>query len=161
MDNDKSAELVPPAVDMSVTLPGNALVVPRQWRREVDESAFRTSMLMVTPEDRVRVFNTMNDTDRIQNHVGETFEVCDIILCSRLIVDEETGEESPGVLMIMVRPQGPHYTTGSKVLIPQIARIHAMVRPAPWNPPLKIRVDEKQSQSGKRNRYYTATVQGV
>jgi Phage Single-stranded DNA-binding protein len=158
MSEKKKEMMKPTPVDIGAVSPGNALTVPRRWYGEVDDKAFITTLPMATVPERIAVFNLMTNTERLQNHLGETFEVTDIILTSRLVVDEETGEESPGVLMVMVRPQAPHYTTGSKVVIPAVARIHAMIMPAPWHPPIKVRVDEKVNPTNKR-RYYSITIQ--
>lgn len=111
-----------------------------------------SSLVPKTQEEKVAFFNAVNNpTRRLKEMVNTEIELVHIYAETIEFIDQENGEETPGVRMVLIDKNGVSYQAASKGIFSSIAKlIQIFGEPKTWKQPVKIRPKEI-SKGANRN----------
>jgi len=116
------------------------------------------SMKLATMEDRIKAFNAVTTQDqKAQDHLQEEIVVQDWLCHDASKTDPKTGEVKSFVRTVLIGPDGFRTSTTSDMVLQSILSLMHFFGPAPWNPPLKLRVKPEKATSNP-GHYYTLEV---
>lgn len=115
-----------------------------------DEAGIYTSLPTETAEDKMRLFQVSTTSERLGNHIGETISVTDVYMETVDVVNRETGELEKAARIIFITEDGDSYACVSLGVLSCVKRIFAFIGPAPWNPPLKVKITQRNVGDKKR-----------
>lgn len=100
-------------------------------------------------ESKIAIYNAINNKgDSLDDHKGEVLEITDVAAHPVSLVDENTGEVVDALRMVVIDKEGKNYDAVSQGIASSFQKIFAIVGPAPFNPPLKIKVVEQKTRKG-------------
>lgn len=99
------------------------------------------SMVADTPEEKVTLFNAMNNPDdRIADHINETIAVkdlfCEVVQC----VNQETGEVSVCPRIVLIDDKGKSYASVSLGIYSAMKKLMSIYGQPTWDKPIKVKV---------------------
>lgn len=110
------------------------------------------SMSAETEEEKLKLFKAINDTDkRLSDMVNTTIMLKDIYAEQVNFVDEETGEITPGVRIVLVDDKGVSYGCASQGVFNAISKLISIFGEPTWETPLPVKV--KEIKRGKKSLY--------
>lgn len=131
---NESTEIVPVITDDSgtLTLFGGS------------QKATFSSFVPESLDDKKKFFNAINNTDgKLSDLINMEIVIKDVYAEECEYVNEETGELTPGVRIILFTPDGKGYSTSSKGVFNCLSKIFAIFgHPSTWTEPLKARVKQ-------------------
>lgn len=107
-----------------------------------------------TAEEKMRVFNAMNDAVSIWDELNERPELeircVNVIAHNNEIANMETGEIEGKVRIVFAAEDGTAYATSSEAVFSTVKQIFAMFgTPDKWECPLTIKPYRRKSASGR------------
>lgn len=119
---------------------------------EMQEASKQTycSMLINNEEDKKKLFNLLGNSDtRVSDNLDKTISLKDVVLQKFPKVDEETGELTYSVRVILVDKDGKTYASGSRGLYRSVLQLIQLVgEPNTWTNPIDIKVVETNIKNG-------------
>lgn len=110
------------------------------------------SMSAETNEEKLKLFKAINDTDkRLSDVVNTVIMLKDIYAEQVNFVDEETGEITPGVRIVLVDDKGTSYGCASQGVFNAISKLISIFGEPTWEPALPVKV--KEIKKGKKSLY--------
>lgn len=102
--------------------------------------------------EKIQFFNAVNNPQkRLKEMVNTEIELVHIYAETIEFIDQETGEASPGVRMVLIDVNGVSYQAASKGVFSSISKlIQIFGDPSTWKKPVKIRPKEI-SKGANRN----------
>lgn len=99
------------------------------------------SMVADTPEEKVTLFNAMNNPDeRIADHINETIAVkdlfCEVVQCA----NQETGEVSVCPRIVLIDDKGKSYASVSLGIYSAMKKLMSIYGQPTWDKPIKVKV---------------------
>lgn len=111
-----------------------------------------------TRESAVKIYNAINNKgESLDDHKGEVIEVVNVAAHPVSLTDENTGEVVEALRMVIIDKNGKNYDAVSQGIASSFQKIFSIVGPAPYTPPLKIKVVEQKTRKG----YKTNTIELV
>lgn len=121
-------------------------------RRYLDDARldYHTSLPCTTAEEKRVVANVLNvGGDMLGQQVNLTLDVVHVTVAPVDYVSRETGEETPGLRVILTTADGKHYSCGGVGPVRAIRRIAAIYGPPPFAPAVRVRVKPIPLGDGK------------
>lgn len=87
---------------------------------------------------------------RLLDMIGETIIVNRVMSYKEDIPDEETGELRRLQAIVLLSPDGKSYKCHSVGIAGAVRELLTALPSAPWEPPLILKVEERQTRKGKR-----------
>lgn len=101
------------------------------------------------PEQRKLALRAaLNQDVRAEDVIGKVFQVQHWLTTDASRTNPDTGEVEEFVRTVLIDENGTRVSAGSEWLIASIMVIESMVGPAPWNPPLALKIVEGKSRQG-------------
>lgn len=108
-----------------------------------------TSLSATKPEDRKLAFEMLSGSGNSFDTVVNQELLCrDVFISPAILTDTKTGEVIKTLVTRMITPEGLWYSTHSQTFFKAVVTYQAMVRKAPWNPPLKYKVERRKTTAG-------------
>ena len=115
-----------------------------------DESGIYTSLPTETTEDKMHLFQVSTTSERLGDHIGEVISVTDVYMETVDVAKRDTGDLEKAVRIIFITEDGEAYACVSLGVLSCVKRIFAFIGPAPWNPPLKVKITQRNVGDKKR-----------
>ena len=110
------------------------------------------SMSANTDAEKLKLFKAINDTDmRLSDVVNTTIMLKDIYAEQVDFADEETGEITPGVRIVLVDENGTSYGCASQGVFNAINKLISIFGEPTWETPIPVKV--KEIKKGKKSLY--------
>lgn len=111
------------------------------------------SMTAETKEDKIKLYNAVNNTeDTVAKHINEVIEIKDIYCEMTEITDKETGEITLLPRTVLIDSEGKGYNAVAKGVFNSVKQILALFGdPKGWTEPLKVKVRQKATAKGNTN----------
>lgn len=110
-------------------------------------SALFSSITAETVEEKMQVLDYVTNPEAIADHLGETLNLRHVIAQAVDIADENTGETTEAIRIILVTEEGQAYSAVSKGLFTYLRNLFDIVgHPSSWEKPLPIKVVEKRGR---------------
>lgn len=111
-----------------------------------------SSLKPKTEAEKVSFFNAVNNPQkRLKEMVNTEIDLVHIYAETIEFIDQETGEATPGVRMVLIDVNGVSYQASSKGVFSSISKlIQIFGEPSTWKKPVKIRPKEI-SKGANRN----------
>ena len=110
------------------------------------------SKMASTEEEKKELFNALETCDVLLNDcVGTEFELKDIYVEEKEVIDDETGEVKKKHRSILFDTTGKTYATGSYGIyniLKKIVSIYGL--PTTWENPIKVKVSKRPIGNGKQ-----------
>ena len=117
----------------------------------------KADMDFATLEGRKQLYNLIAGPSLAASDlIGQELAAIGYIVHDQEGEDEETGEVINYARTLILLEGGTHVSFGSKVIPHQLRNLEDCVGSAPWNPPVKVVVEELWSK--KKRRYYSLRV---
>lgn len=111
-----------------------------------------SSMNAVTHEEKLALFKAINDTDtKVADMVNTMINLKDVYAEQVEFVNEETGELTPGVRIVLIDDQGKSYGCASAGIFNAISKLITLFGEPTWEPPIPVKV--KAIKKGKKTIY--------
>lgn len=111
-----------------------------------------------TRASAVKIYNAINSKgESLDDHKNEVLEIVNVAAHPVELVDENTGELVQTLRTVLIDKDGKNYDAVSQGVASSLQKIFAIVGPAPFTPPLKIKVVEQKTRKG----YKTNTIELV
>lgn len=103
-----------------------------------------SSLAPKTQEERISYFNSINSPQkRLKECINMDVEIQHVYAETINFIDQETGESTPGVRMVLISPDGTSYQASSKGVYSSLEKLfRVMGTPDQWKKPVKIRPKE-------------------
>lgn len=102
-----------------------------------------------TRASAVKIYNAINNKgESLDDHKGEVLEIVNVAAHPVSLTDENTGEVVDALRMVVIDKNGKNYDAVSQGIASSFQKIFAIVGPAPYDPPLKIKVVEQKTRKG-------------
>lgn len=124
----------------------------------VDNNVVFCSMHADSIDDRIKVFNAINSSLALDDFVGKTLHVKDLVIQPVELTNERTGEIEQSKRVVLIDVDGKAYATVSKGVASAIRNIFAIIGVAPWDKPLKLKPVKRQGNHGFK--YTTLEIEG-
>lgn len=134
-ENDKSAPIVDQAEGF----------LPAPWEPRPGEMAAVYSTLT----DPLDTLKAINDTMPVTALAEKPAKIVHIV-CHSATVVSDAGEETDVTRTILVGADGVNYAAVSDGILGSVKQISNLYGPPPWDPPLKLKMIEKQTRRGYR-----------
>lgn len=109
-------------------------------------------------ESRIKIYNAVNSSDqKIDDHIGEVFNLRDVVAHPVRLVDEKTGEVTDSVRTILIMEDGSTYAAVSEGIVGSLSKLFAIVGAPTYEPALPITVKKLKTRRG----YYTNVIEIV
>lgn len=120
------------------------------------EVGFYSSMKGNDFESKLAVLAHMTDSEKIEDHLGKTLMITNIIVQAIEMADEETAELKPVPRITLIDADGKAYAGISGPLYRDVKGwINALGEPASWGGPLPVKITKEGT--GNR-RYFKASI---
>ena len=97
----------------------------------------------------VAIYNAINNKgESLDDHKGEVINMVNVAAHPVSLTDEKTGEVINALRMVIIDDQGRNFDAVSQGIASSMEKIFAIVGPAPFDPPLAIKVVEQKTRSG-------------
>lgn len=110
------------------------------------------SKMASTEEEKKELFNALETCDVLLNDcVGTEFELKDIYVEEKEVIDDESGEVKKKYRSILFDTTGKTYATGSYGIyniLKKIVSIYGL--PTTWKNPIKVKVSKRPIGNGKQ-----------
>lgn len=112
---------------------------------------FYTSLDLGTREGKMLAFKAMsNPTLKNEALKNTAFEVKHIFKHSVKLEDEKTGEEVETDRIVLINEQGHTVAFVSGGAITSVENLIQIFGPAPWDPPIPVKLEEVNTRKGRR-----------
>lgn len=117
------------------------------------------SMKADTTEDKVKIFNAMNNPDKkLSECINEVLAIKDVYLEKTLISVKDdagnaTGEVNEAIRVVLIDENGVSYQSLASGVIQAVSRLVMLFGKPTWEDPIKIKVLQKSV--GQKNRTFT------
>lgn len=103
-------------------------------------------------ESKVATLEATTNAEKINEHLGETIVLKNVVVQAITVVDEETGEENDAARVILIDQDGNSYAAVSGGILKALTNIFAIVgEPHTWpEGGIAIKVVEERSRRGFR-----------
>lgn len=109
-----------------------------------------SSLQAETREEKLKLFSLINgECERLDAHIGEVLSISDIYAENVNFVDDETGEISEGVRIILVDENGVGYACASNGIFNSIKKLMILFGEPTWSPAIPVKV--RQIKKGKKS----------
>lgn len=100
-------------------------------------------------ESQIRIFNAINKADsKLDDHKGEVLEIKDVVAHPIELVDENTGELTECVRMVLIDKDGKGYESVSQGIFSSIKKLFVIIGQPSWEIPVKMKVIEQKTRKG-------------
>lgn len=100
---------------------------------------------------KAQVLAAITDAEPLSEHLGETINLANIVAQAVEVADDQTGELSQAIRVILLDDEGNAYAGLSEGLFRSIQNIVAILgQPHTWPHPYPMKVVEKRSRRGFR-----------
>ena len=104
-------------------------------------------------EDKVKLYNALQDSEKIEDHLNEAIHLKDVVFQASEVVDSKTGEVTPITRTVLIDDKGRAISAASTTLASGLRTLFSILGvPGTWDKPLTIKVIQKRSRSG--NLFY-------
>ena len=104
-------------------------------------------------EDKVKLYNALQDSEKIEDHLNEDINLKDVVFQASEVVDSKSGEVTPITRTILIDDKGRAISAASTTLASGLRTLFSILGvPGTWDKPLTIKVIQKRSRSG--NLFY-------
>lgn len=98
---------------------------------------------------KIAIYNAINNKgESLDDHKGEVLNIVNVAAHPVTLVDETTGEAVNALRMVLVDESGRLFDAVSQGIASSMEKIFAIVGPAPFDPPLAIKVVEQKTRKG-------------
>lgn len=130
----------------------NAVAVQNSAQAQLDAvtqgTGFYSSLALTTQKDKLSFLNVVSNSTSLQEKVGETIAIKDVIISTAQFTDDETGEVTEGLRTTLIDADGNAYHASSKGIALAMRQVfNVLGEPGSWEEPLEAKV--KQVQKGK------------
>ena len=107
-----------------------------------------SSVTAETRDEKLAVFDAVSNSESLEDMVGKTIDVENIIIQPVEMCDEKTGEVREANRIVLITDEGKAYGCVSSGVETSIKNLFAIVGPAPWTPAIRFEVTKKQGRNG-------------
>ena len=104
-----------------------------------------------TPEARVATFNAISNAERIDDNLGKTIMLRNVVAQAVEIADMQSGEVQDAVRVILLDDDGTAYAAVSGGLVGSLRDLFGIFgKPETWSDPLPVKVEEIKTRAGRK-----------
>ncbi len=103
-----------------------------------------------TLTDPKKIIASMNDTLPMTDLKERPDKFTDVIIHKATVMGEGENEPTDVRRTVLISDKGVNYACVSEGVISSLEQITALIGPPPWDPPLKLKLIEKQTRRGYR-----------
>lgn len=101
-----------------------------------------------TQADRLDIYEAVSDSLSLDDMVGKTVEVENVIIQPVEMIDNATGEVTQRNRIVLITPKGDAYGCTSTGVETSMKNLFSIVGCPPWNPAIAFDVVKKQGRNG-------------
>jgi len=100
-------------------------------------------------QSAIRIYNAINNKgESLDDQQGKILEIVNVAAHPVTLVDETTGEVNEALRTILIDKDGKNFDAVSQGVASSLQKIFAIVGPAPFDPPLKLKVVQQKTRKG-------------
>lgn len=102
-----------------------------------------------TREGKIKLYSALQNAEKLDEHLNETMLMSNAVAQAVQVTDDQTGEISATVRVIIVTADGKAYSATSPTLAAGLNTMFGIFgTPNTWDAPLSIKVVERRSRRG-------------
>lgn len=102
-----------------------------------------------TREGKIKLYAALQNDEKLEEHLNETLLVSNAVAQAVQVTDEQTGEVSATVRVIILTADGKAYSAISPTLAAEMNTMFSIFgTPNTWDTPLAVKVVERRSRRG-------------
>jgi hypothetical protein len=102
-----------------------------------------------TREGKIKLYSALQNAEKLDEHLNETMLMSNAVAQAVQVTDDQTGEISATVRVIIVTADGKAYSATSPTLAAGLNTMFGIFgTPNTWDAPLPIKVVERRSRRG-------------
>lgn len=98
--------------------------------------------------DRLQIYDAVSNSNPLDDLVGKTITISDVILQPTEVNDHATGEVEERTRIVLITPEGEAYGCMSTGVENCIKQLFGIVGVPPWEPAITFEVVKKQGRNG-------------
>lgn len=107
--------------------------------------------------DKLKVIASMTNAENLRDHLGKTLALTNWTAQVIDLTDENTGEVTKGVRLVLMTADGKAYACVSNGIAKSLQNILAVAgEPSSWPEPIKVKASEERGKG--MNRYLTLSL---
>lgn len=107
-----------------------------------------SSITADTQEERLQIYDAVSNSMPLDDMVGKTITISDVILQPTEVADNATGELENRTRIVLITPEGDAYGCMSTGVETSIKNLFGIVGTPPWEPAITMEVAKKQGRNG-------------
>ena len=115
-----------------------------------DPQPGQMAAIVTTLSDPKQIIAAMNDTLPMTDLKDKPAKFVDVIIHKATVMGEGDEEPTDVRRTVLISDKGVNYAAVSEGVISSIEQISSLYGPPPWDPPLKLKLIEKQTRRGYR-----------
>lgn len=130
----------------AVAIPANS--AQSQLAAVTEGAGFYSSLSLTTQKDKLHFLNVVSNSTPLQEKVGESINIKDVIISTAQFTDDDTAEITEGLRTTIIDSDGNAYHASSKgIALALRTAFNVLGEPQTWEEPLEAKV--KQVTKGK------------
>lgn len=102
-----------------------------------------------TREGKIKLYSALQNAEKMDEHLNEPLDMVNAVAQAVQVTDDQTGEVSPTVRVIIVTANNRAYAATSPTLAAGLNTMFGIFgTPNTWTEPLRIKVVERRSRRG-------------
>lgn len=107
-----------------------------------------SSITAETQDERLQIYDAVSNSMPLDDMVGKTITISDVILQPTEVTDNATGELENRTRIVLITPEGDAYGCMSTGVETSIKNLFGIVGTPPWEPAITMEVVKKQGRNG-------------
>ena len=107
-----------------------------------------SSITAETQDERLQIYDAVSNSMPLDDMVGKTIAISDVILQPTEVTDNATGELENRTRIVLITPEGDAYGCMSTGVETSIKNLFGIVGTPPWEPAITMEVVKKQGRNG-------------
>lgn len=133
----------------------NTEIVTSEGDKSLAMSGFYSSINNESFDDKLSVYEAVQNAEQLSDHVGEIVTIKDVILQSVTLTDDD-GTEKPAVRSIIIDADGKSFAATSSGVETALKVLFAVVGdPRTWEHPISVKICEKKSTKNGAYKFMT------
>lgn len=107
-----------------------------------------TSLKGETPEEKIALFESINEAERLSDHLNQVIKTQNLIVQAVDITDRQTGEVIPATRVILIDDKGKSYACVSEGIKSSLNLLMGIFGNPPWEPAIPLKAVKKRGNNG-------------
>lgn len=107
-----------------------------------------SSITAETQDERLQIYDAVSNSMPLDDMVGKTITISDVILQPTEVTDNATGELENRTRIVLITPEGDAYGCMSTGVETSIKNLFGIVGTPPWEPAITMEIVKKQGRNG-------------